>query len=184
MATKNTQPAAPAAKKVVITLEIGEPKKGMRALVISGAPAGEMPLIKSGTFAERHALLDQMWAELLRRPDQTPTITKPKPASTAPRKVKTVGAETSYDKTLDESADETQDEAADCDADNEPATEQPAAGGPLETETDSDQLRNAPVGVAMPAVEPPDELPVIENDTTATPGALEAAIIASKESHE
>lgn len=173
--TKTNTP--PAAKKVVITLEIGESKKGMRPLVISGAPAGEMPLIKSGTFAERHALLDQMWAELLRRPDQTPTITEPKPTKNTPAKVKTVGATTSYDdETADEAADETPAEADDANTDGEPATEQPAVGGPPETETDidSDQL----------VVQPPADLPVIENDPTAMHGTLEAAIIASKESHE
>lgn len=173
MTKTNTPTNMPAAKRVVITLEIGESKKGMRALVISGAPAGEMPLIKAGTFAERHALLDQMWADLLRRPDQTPTITEPKPAKTKPDKVD-----------VKESVDVENEPAevdAETDSGTEPSIEQPAAGGP--PETDSDQLRDAPVGVATPVAEPPAELPAIENDPTAI-SPLEAAIIASKESYE
>lgn len=161
MAKTNTQPAT---KKVVITLEIGEPKKGQRALVISGAPAGEMPLIKAGTFAERHVLLDQMWAELLRRPDQTPKITEPKTS-----KVKEIPPGTDA---KPETNDET--ESAEDDTGAEPATEQPAVSGAPEVE--SDQL------VVTPAVEPPADLPAIENDLTATPAsALEAAIVAAKE---
>lgn len=171
MAKTNTQPAAPAAKKVVITLEIGEPKKGVRALIISGAPAGEMPLIKAGTFAERHALLDQMWAELLRRPDQTPKVTEPKTDTKKTAPAKDEKPAESDDES--EGADETSTEAIETNDDIEPVTEQPAAGGP--PEIDSDQLV---------APEAPADLPVIENDPTATIGALEAAILASKESHE
>jgi hypothetical protein len=167
MATKTN--TTPATKRVVITLEIGEPKKGMRALVISGAPAGEMPLIKAGTFAERHALLDQMWADLLRRPDQTPTVTEPKAAKPAAGKADVKESDEVESETTDDNGESTEF----ADVMDKASTETVEETAPEQ----GDQLV-VPVGVA------PADLPVIEGDSTAPTGALEAAIIASKENHE
>ncbi len=63
-------------KPVVIVLTIHPPKKKSRAVTVSAAPAGEMPLLLTGQFADRHALADQAYAQLLKRKPQTVKVTK------------------------------------------------------------------------------------------------------------
>jgi hypothetical protein len=55
----NTDPILP----IVLTVTVYAPKKGVRKVVVSGAPEGEMPLLLTGVFQERHALLDRAYAQ-------------------------------------------------------------------------------------------------------------------------
>lgn len=67
----------------IITLTIKEPKGQGRPIVISAAPEGEMPIIRTGLFQDRHQLLDDIWAELLTR--------KPKLVKVADKKSQPAG---------------------------------------------------------------------------------------------
>ncbi len=159
--------------KIIITIEIGEPKKkAPRDIIVSGAPVGEMPIIKSGTFADRHALTDAIYAELQRREPQVPKHVEPKSEKNAPAlnpPVATLGERMDAQQPI--TSDSDQDEADDA---SEPATETPVVGGPPE----DDQL------VASTS-EPPADMPVIDEPAGEPPSApaiseLEAAIYATK----
>ena len=63
---------------IVLTVTVYPPKKNKRRVVVSGAPEGEMPLLLTGLFQERHALLDQAYAECLKRKPQLVTIEEKK----------------------------------------------------------------------------------------------------------
>lgn len=82
-----TKPNEP--KHITITIDVAPPKKGTRSIVVSGAPAGEMPVVHTGAFADLHALINATWAELQRREPQVPVIkaekvtTNVKPAADA-----------------------------------------------------------------------------------------------------
>lgn len=65
---------------IVITLTIKEPKGKGRPVIVSAAPAGEMPLLLAGQFADRHALADQAFATLLSRKPQTVKVAAEKVA--------------------------------------------------------------------------------------------------------
>jgi hypothetical protein len=56
--------------EIVITLTVKEPKGKGRPIIVSAAPAGEMPLILTGLFQDRHRLLDEIWIDLLTRKPQ------------------------------------------------------------------------------------------------------------------
>lgn len=149
-------------KKITFTLIFQPMQKGKpRQITVAGAPDGEMPVIKSGTFADRHSLVDVIWKELTERAPQIPKHTEPKkeePKASEPAK--------------DEQPDEAQAEEADA---SEPPTEQPAAGGPAEPDQLVAQADDAPADLPVidePAGEPPAEQPAIS--------PLEAAIIAAK----
>jgi hypothetical protein len=79
---------------VVLTVTVYPPKKGKRMVVVSGAPEGEMPLLLTGLFQDRHALLDQAYAQCLKRDPQLVTIAEPK---AKPGKSKSVTAGTEDD---------------------------------------------------------------------------------------
>lgn len=61
--------------KIVITIEIDPPKDGGRAIIASGAPQGEIPEIRSGSFANLHQLVNEVWAALQRREEMKPDPT-------------------------------------------------------------------------------------------------------------
>ena len=61
-------------KSLLITIEIAPPHKGARAIIVSGAPDGEIPTIRSGVFADLHGLVNATWAELQRREPQVPNV--------------------------------------------------------------------------------------------------------------
>lgn len=62
MAKKQSSP------NITIVVTIAPPGKGgQRAITISGAPTGEMPEIRTGEFAARHTLLDQVYLALVKR---------------------------------------------------------------------------------------------------------------------
>jgi hypothetical protein len=63
---------------VVLTVTVYPPKKNKRLVVVSGAPEGEMPLLLTGLFQDRHTLLDQAYAQCLKRDPQLVTIVEPK----------------------------------------------------------------------------------------------------------
>lgn len=54
----------------VITITIYPAKNGKRRIVMTGAPEGEMPEVRTGVFAELHRLVDDVWATLLKRKPQ------------------------------------------------------------------------------------------------------------------
>lgn len=66
--SKKLEPTAP--KTIVLTLTVYPPKNGKRRILVSGAPEGEMPAVLNGLFADRHVLLDQLWATLQKRKPQ------------------------------------------------------------------------------------------------------------------
>jgi hypothetical protein len=58
----------PSSPNITIIVTIAPPAKGgQRAITISGAPKGEMPEIRTGEFAARHTLLDQVYLALVKR---------------------------------------------------------------------------------------------------------------------
>ena len=70
-------------KTVILTVLILPPANGKRKVIVSGAPEKEMPVVRLGTFAERHALEDAVWLELMKREPQLVTVKveKSKPAT-------------------------------------------------------------------------------------------------------
>lgn len=76
MSKKTTKPAAAgdAPKPITLIVTIYPPKKNVRHVMVSGAPEGEMPLLFTGIFQDRHALLDQAFAGVLKREPQTVTL--------------------------------------------------------------------------------------------------------------
>lgn len=172
MTTKSKPKAASAPvttdKPVVLTVTIFPLKHGKRPLVISGAPDGEMPVVRSGNFSEIHSLFDSLWLELIKRKPKV--VTKPAVKTTQSNK-KTMD-KPADDKDGETPADESQDEAAETDAtENEEAN--PEAVAELEesiynaksnVEDASDQLVQA-IGETADAMQEP--LPLIEGDPTA-----------------
>lgn len=156
--------------KIIITIEIGEPKKkAPRDIIVAGAPVGEMPIIKTGTFANRHVLVDAIYAELQRREPQVPKHVEPKPEKKAPAlnpPVATLGERMVAQQPA--TSDAQTDEADDA---SEPAMETTVVSGP-------------PKGDQLVAAQP-DDLPVIDEPAGEPPSApaineLEAAIYATK----
>jgi hypothetical protein len=70
-------------KTTIITIAIAPLSGGKRKVVISGAPELEMPIVKVGTFADLHRLLDEVWVALLKR---QPQVVKVKTGSAKPTK--------------------------------------------------------------------------------------------------
>lgn len=54
---------------IVITIQPPN-KANQRRVDVMGAPVGEMPLLLSGSFADRHKLVDQVYGQLVRRAPQ------------------------------------------------------------------------------------------------------------------
>ena len=52
---------------IVITITVKELRHGKRPIIVSAAPAGEMPLIITGHFPDRYTLIDDAFAQLLTR---------------------------------------------------------------------------------------------------------------------
>lgn len=61
-------------KPITIIVTIHPAKKGKRPVTVAAAPEGELPLILSGFFPERHQLADQAFGALLKRKPMTPKI--------------------------------------------------------------------------------------------------------------
>jgi len=82
--------------KIVITIEIDPPKDGGRAILVAGAPQGEIPEIRAGNFANLHPLINEVWGALQRREEM-----KPDPALTAAKEDKKKGKDEKDDKQED-----------------------------------------------------------------------------------
>ena len=52
---------------IIITATVAPLKGGKRAVIVSAAPEGELPVILSGNFAELKTLFDEAWLALLKR---------------------------------------------------------------------------------------------------------------------
>lgn len=65
-------------KAVTIIVTVLPPKKGGRKMLVSAARDGEMPLVLSGLFADRHHLLDQAYAMAMKREAQIVTVKEDK----------------------------------------------------------------------------------------------------------
>jgi hypothetical protein len=59
-------------KPTLIMVEVLPLKNGKRNVIVSAAPAGEMPVARKGAFAAVHTLINEVWAELLKRKPQVP----------------------------------------------------------------------------------------------------------------
>lgn len=67
---------------IILDVDLSRPKT--RAVTVSGARAGRLPIIQSGAFSERHQLADAIYAALIK---QKPVATAK--AKSAKRKSKT-----------------------------------------------------------------------------------------------
>lgn len=76
---------------VVITITVMPLKDGKRRVLVSGAPDGEMPVVKAGLFADLHRLLDETWIALLKRKPQV--VKRPAPKQTAESKEQEAGVQ-------------------------------------------------------------------------------------------
>ncbi|MGV0976389.1 MAG: hypothetical protein ACOYBO_10715 [Azonexus sp.] len=85
-------------KPITLIVTIYPLKKNTRRVVVSGAPEGEMPLIMDGLFPDRHALLDRVFALVLKRDPQVVTIAEPK-TKTGKAKSITAGADDDEEET-------------------------------------------------------------------------------------
>ena len=135
-----------APKPITLIVTIYPPKKGQRHVMVSGAPEGEMPLLFTGIFQERHALLDQAFAGVLKREPQIVTLKDDKPG-----KSKSITA------------------SADDDDDSTESTKQSDASDQLV----SDDGLPSPIGegqgdgesVPVSPITSADDLPAIDGDT-------------------
>jgi hypothetical protein len=85
VSTKKTeQPAVD--KPLTIVVTVLPPKRGGRYMFVSAAREGEMPLVLHGPFAERHSLLDQAYAAVMKREPQVVTLPADKMAKHRPSK--------------------------------------------------------------------------------------------------
>lgn len=127
-------------KPITLIVTIYPPKKGQRHVMVSGAPEGEMPLLFTGIFQERHALLDQAFAGVLKREPQIVTLKADK-ASTA----KSITGDASDDET-------------------EEAESKEAASDQLVTDAEVSEPENAE-SVPVSPITNTEELPAIDGDT-------------------
>jgi len=95
MAKKPTKPASTDPKPITIIVNVFPPKKDKRRVVVSAAPEGEMPVLFEGFFPDRHGLLDQAFAAVLKRDPQVVTVKEstPKPAAKKSKAAKDDDAE-------------------------------------------------------------------------------------------
>ena len=77
--------------KLLITIDVDTDKPKARALTVSAARPDELPIIRQGAFAERHALLDGVYVEALKR--KASPVKKPK-GDAAEKPAKAADAET------------------------------------------------------------------------------------------
>ena len=92
---------------IIITATVGPLKNGKRAVLVSAAPEGELPVVEMGNFAELKTLFDTVWLALLKR---APMVVPDKARKGEPEKTKPPAAksdtadddETENVETLDE----------------------------------------------------------------------------------
>ncbi len=138
-------------KDTIITITVSPVANGKRRVLISGAPEQEMPVVRVGTFAELHHLLDEVWVMLQKRKPQVVKVKAEKPAAKPTAKT---AATKSEDADQDEVEEGTKqgDQLVEDTPDEAPDPVKKAfddAGGNL--------LRDVP--------DEPEQLPLIEGDT-------------------
>lgn len=70
-------------KTIVLMVEVlPADARGNRKIIVSGAPKEEMPLVRAGLFANRHALLDEIYRDVMKR---KPQVIKRAASATAKR---------------------------------------------------------------------------------------------------
>lgn len=145
----------PEPKPTIITVEIAPLKDGKRKVVVSGAPEKEMPVMKVGSFAELHHMIDVVWIELQKREPQVVTVKeeKAKTATKPPVKKDDADKADAGPETAETAITETVDEAPD----------------PAEKALD-----DAGGNVIQDAPDEPEALPEIEGDATAIPATEDA----------
>lgn len=149
-------------KTILITIEIGDFDKGKRKVTLSGAPVGEMPIVKTGTFAELHHLIDVVWIELAKRQPQLVTVKEDKKTKPATAKPKAGDGDEAEETETAETAKQAC-RVCGCTDDN-PCPEGCSWVEPDLCSTCADKAKAA----AEPQPEPPADLPVIGNDPTAS----------------
>lgn len=174
--TKTTATPVTTDKPVVVTVTINPLKNGKRPLVISGAPDGEMPVVRSGNFSEIHSLFDEMWLELIKRKPKV--VTKPAVKPTQPDKKTTAKTDDDKDDGVAKpylandstQSEETQNQAAEIEEaggeaspDDVAELEDSIREGQSNISDASDQLVRS-IGEAES--EPAEQLPLIEGDLT------------------
>lgn len=150
-------------KPITLIVTIYPPKKNARRVVVSGAPEGEMPVILDGLFPDRHALLDRVFALVLKRDPQVVTIAEPK---TGKAKSITAGADD------DEEAETTEEQDSDQlvkDVLVSPST------GSTEPDEELPEIEGDVTGAS------PEAVALFENQLNITVGALDSAAIEPEE---
>lgn len=141
-------------KSIVLVVEIlPADARGNRKILVSGAPKDEMPVLRAGLFADRHAILDDVYRQVMKRAPQTIKHKTAKPYH----------AKTSTPDEAEPAEQGTDDPAA------VRQFEEAVASAKAETDATDDQLvapDSAPVIETAPG-QFQFTLPVIENDPTA-----------------
>ena len=139
---------------IIITATVAPLKGGKRAVLVSAAPDGELPVILSGNFADLKNLFDEAWLALLKRepvvvPDKARKGEAEKPAPNKDAAPETDNADDGANETPESDDTNTPDEIID------QMTAVDRDGNPI------------PLAVAAAEIEPaPDQLVRIENDPT------------------
>lgn len=151
MMAKTNKQSLSADKPMTIIVTVLPPKRGGRTMIVSAAREGEMPIVLDGLFADRHHLLDQAYAAVLKREPQVVTIKEEK-TSKANRAPKPAEQE------ADEAEEDGKEEKIVADVD---------------TARDGDQLVAAkPVTEELPAIEG-DEVAELSDISSAEDGTTE-----------
>ena len=125
---------------IIITATVGPLKNGKRAVLVSAAPEGELPVVEMGNFAELKTLFDTVWLALLKR---APMVVPDKARKGEPEKTKKAAAKP-------DTADDDETENVET----------------LDEDNTADETENTPPPEPEPESEP-DQLVRIENDPTA-----------------
>lgn len=79
-------------RDITFVVTVKPATKDGRPIIVCAAPQGELPIIKTGVFAQLHPLINEVWGELQRRepllPDPAKTTEKPAPVALKPAQKK------------------------------------------------------------------------------------------------
>lgn len=129
-------------KPIVMTVTINPLKGTKRAVMVSAAPQGEMPIVLSGHFPQLHDLINQAFGQIVKRDPQVVTAKEAKPTS------KTIAAKAKSSGVL---------------ADTPEGTEE--TGDHLVSETETSEGTEE-IAAPISAITEPEDLPEIEGDET------------------
>lgn len=108
-------------KNILITIAISPIVNGQRNVVVSGAPVGEIPVIKVAPFAQLHPTVNAVWADLARRAPQVPNLESAKVAPPPPLKKKKAKGEAAVNPVVDAETSDAFDGTPDADDTIDPA---------------------------------------------------------------